>query len=332
MMRFQLALLLSVVLAYGAGTHAQNSGGSSGTSGASTSGTSGTGSSSSSPVTVPGSPNTGTTSAPTNKSDDASKSESAAKAAQGASSQNAIAALTLPMSADKKWNVYLGVDYYGDFKKESDKYQEFGLSYYYQLPASLLFVSTAYVAPTTFQAPSPERYQLQDTSVGWMNPNFKKIGIANMDLITAVTLPTNEFSRIRGMVGQAFGALDTKFSFAKSGLFIVRAGAQVSHYTYETADVFGTTPNSPYALITRGLIRYNFARKLMLQGLYQFSPTWDYNGNRYLNQSASASAIYYLNSQITASVGWSWADQYLTNNSLFDFAASQWTAGLSVGI
>lgn len=298
-------------------------------SGSSNSGASGATSSSLSGVS---SGQTGTTDTPTTTKSESSKAASGAQAAAGASSQNAIAALTLPMSADKKWNVYLGVDYSGDFRQDSDQFQEFGASYYYQLPSSLLFASTSYVAPTTYESNQVERLQLQDSSIGWMNPNFYKLGPANLDLVTAITLPTNEFSRIRGMYGQAFAAVDSKFSFAKSGLLILRTGTQVGHFQYETANVFGTVPNTPYALIGRGLLRYTFARKLMLQGFFQFTPTWDYTGTQYLNQSASVSAIFFLNSQINASVGWSWADQSRTNNSLFDTAASQWTAGLSVGI
>lgn len=269
---------------------------------------------------------------PADTLEDSSKAGSAKRAANSASSQNAISALTMPMSADKKWNVYLGVDYTQDTFNYTDRFQEFGLSYYYQLDKSLLFASTSYVAPTTYVATTSERLQLQDSSVGWMHPNFTTIQKAKLDIITAVTIPTNEFSRIRGQTVQAFGALDTKFSFLHSGLFIIRVGAQGTGYQYRTADRQGRTPNTPFTGIARALVRYTFFQRLLLAGALQYAPSWDFNSNQYDNQSASVTATFFLNSQISLSGGWAWSDQVKTNYSIFDPSRSQWNLGLSVGI
>lgn len=251
------------------------------------------------------------------------------------SNKESAASITSPLntSESKRWSLLADLGFAQDYETHTDDYLSLGAAFYYNLKNSVLFSTAEYEAPSTLRADSPERFGLSDVSVGWMRPNILRFGgVFTSDLLTSVTLPTSETSRLSQQYFNTLVALDTKYEILPRTLFIFRSGATFAQHEYETADAFGSAPNIPYGLLFRGTLRVTPMRGVLAEAYYQAYPYWDYLGIQDTIQSAKGTLKYSFQKTFSGYLSYTWKDAVLTNNELFDSAASTVSAGIEVGI
>ncbi len=142
-------------------------------------------------------------------------------------------------------------------------------------------------------------------------------------------LPTSRTSQKASLYGSvspgvSYGAkLSSIFSWSTTH------SLSLATYKYETADMFGSASNYPFALSDSLGAKINFLDNLALTGSYAYSSIQNYLHRTKNINSFSTSLVFNFSNGFGLSAFYSWKDATLTNNSLFDSNNSLLGAGIS---
>lgn len=206
--------------------------------------------------------------------------------------------------------------------------QEFSETYvYYAATASYLLdegsltFSADYIHPLDLDTANKDPWELGDPSVTYNSPmlfNFS-LGNTKVNVLSRLSYlaPVSGTSRNTSSYGMVIGTLNAIASKGRF-TFIASPSLLLSYHQYETADVFGYSPNSPVSARMTGTIRGQVSRGLSATVSGFIMNSWDYNGTGRLIQGVSSNLIYQVNKDFSVLAFASWRDRVITTNSLFD--------------
>lgn len=191
-------------------------------------------------------------------------------------------------------------------------------------------VTVAYSHPFDLDAERSDRWEWEDVRFRLVNPSVWKSsnGRSNVALRMNYSAPVSGTSQDASSFGSV--SVSAPFTYSKGRmLYILTPVLLGAYHEFETADVFGFTPNSPFGVALTGAVRVTLTKSLSLLGSSFIYTFFDYEGrNRNLTEVA-ASLQFKLSRKVVGSVGWRRRDRIVTNNSFFDDDALRTSASLT---
>ncbi len=194
-------------------------------------------------------------------------------------------------------------------------------------------LTVGYSHPFDLNADNPDRWEFEDVSLRLVNPTYWKSASKkqNLSLIGALQLPTSGTSRNSGLISRV--SLTGRYTYrVRRFTFSLSPRVVGAYHRYETADESGFQKNSPLGASFGGAVRWGISRKWGLVGSASLYTLFDYDFDSRSIQSVSGSVQYSVNRKMSLSLSSSWRDRVITNNSLFDDAASSVSFTLAYSI
>lgn len=255
---------------------------------------------------------------------------------QQLTSQQTVSSLSVPLSEEKKWNLYAGIDYSHQFYREEDQMIDYGATFIYQLENSLLYTGIGFASNTNLVSSYPQQYGWSDWGFTWVKPNFAGFQLGRVpvstDFTASVALPTSTISQQAGTYFTSSASVSAKVTAFKKLLLIGRTGLVFSQHQYNTSNAYGTAWNSPYGLNFGISARYPIFKGALLSTGYTYYPFWDYSGRLDRVESWNVMAQYYFSQNNSIAATYRWKDKMLTNQPVFALSNSIFSLGIEIGI
>lgn len=203
----------------------------------------------------------------------------------------------------------------------SESYAYYAASATYMLDKGSLTLNADYSHPVDGVTDDTRPWRFGDPSITYNSPmlfdfNIFKQKFNVMSRISYLA-PASEASRNSSSYGFLIGTMNAVSSFGRFTL-ILSPSVFLSYHEYETADVFGFTPNSPLAVRGAATLRAQIIRDVSMTLTGFLHNFWDYESRSKLIQGVSSNLIYQVNTDLSVNAFVSYRDRIVTNNSLFD--------------
>ncbi|MCC6137399.1 MAG: hypothetical protein IT287_02115 [Bdellovibrionaceae bacterium] len=164
----------------------------------------------------------------------------------------------------------------------------------------------------------PGRYGLTDLSISYTRPTIWSDKYNRLVWTSNISLPTSRASQRNSLIADVSTGLALRYQPFQGLIITPSAGVYYRQYTYETANVFGTQPNSPagyrYGLSTSYVFNSWFIGALN----YSQTRRYDFFSDWRTIQSGTAALIINATDVLNVSVGYNWRDRIISNEPLFD--------------